>query len=139
MSSLENAKNFFSNCESGKGWEACKEYVKGNGSFNCQAAPFAEVTEIKDYVESMAGLANVTMPGSGFEIHSSALDQDTNTVLVFATFTGTHSGDGGPIPPTNKTTDSHYVFAMKMTDAGQVESVTKIWNSSWAFRELGWM
>jgi hypothetical protein len=139
MKSLENARNFFRNCESGKGWDACKDYVQGNGKFDCQSEPFAEVKEIKDYTEAMAGLANATMPGSSFEIHASALDENTNTVLVFATFIGTHSGEGGPIPPTNKTTNSHYVFAMQMNDQDLVQSMTKIWNSSWAFKELGWM
>jgi hypothetical protein len=139
MKSLENATNFFKNCESGKGWEACKDYVQGSGRFDCQAGPFAEVKEIKAYVESMAGLAGTTMPGSSFEIHASALDESSDTVLVFATFIGTHSGDGGPIPPTGKTTRSHYVFAMKMDDQDKVESITKVWNSNWAFAELGWM
>ena len=139
MKSLENATNFFKNCESGKGWEVCNEYVQGNGRFECQAGPFAEVNEIKAYVESMAGLTGTTMPGSSFEIHAAALDESTDTVLVFATFIGTHSGDGGPIPPTGKTTRSHYVFAMKMDDQDKVESIIKVWNSNWAFSELGWM
>ena len=31
-----------------------------------------------------------------------------------------------------------YVYVIKMNDAGKVAYVTKIWNSSWALRELGW-
>ena len=34
--------------------------------------------------------------------------------------------------------NSHYVYVIKMNDAGEVAHVTKIWNSSWALRELGW-
>jgi len=26
-----------------------------------------------------------------------------------------------------------------MNDEGKIESMTKIWNASWALRELGWM
>ena len=77
--------------------------------------------------------------GSSYEINASAYDNGKKTALFFATFTGTHSGDGGPIPPTNKTTNSQYVYALKMNDEGKIESMTKIWNSSWALRELGWM
>ena len=139
MNALENARKFFENCESGKGWDACKEYVAGNGKFTAQSEPFADMSEIKDYVDQMYGLAGVTMPGCSFEIHASAFDESTSTALIFATFTGTHSGEGGPVPPTNKTTNTHYVFACKMSDSGKVESLTKIWNSSWAFREIGWM
>ncbi len=139
MNLLENAIEFFQNCESAKGWEACKEYVQGNGQFSCQAEPLAEVNEIKDYVEWMAGLGNTALAGSSFEIHASALDEAAKTALVFATFTATHSGEGGPVPPTNKTAKSHYVFALKMNDQGLIESATKIWNSSWALKGLGWM
>lgn len=139
MNALENATQFFHNCESGKGWDACKSFVDGNGVFTAQSEPLAEVNQIKDYVDWMAGLCQVTMPGSGYTIHSASLDEANSTALFFATFTGTHSGDGGPVPPTNKTTNSHYVYAMKMTDAGLIESMTKIWNASWALREVGWM
>ena len=139
MNLLENAVTFFMNCETGKGWEACKDFVDGNGKFTCQADPLADVNELNAYVEWMAGLNSVTMPGSKVDIHASALDETNNTALVFATFTGTHTGEGGPVPPTNKTTDSHYVFSMEMSDQGLVQGVTKIWNSSWALKGLGWM
>ncbi len=139
MNLLENAVIFFSNCESAKGWEACKDYVDGNGKFTCEADPLAEVNEIKEYAEWMAGLGNTALAGSSFEIHAKALDEATNTALIFATFTATHSGEGGPVPPTNKTAHSHYVFALKMNNAGLVESAIKIWNSSWALKGLGWM
>ena len=139
MNSFKNAQSFFHNCESAKGWEACKAYVAENAKFNAQSEPLAEVTVVKDYVEWMAGLGTVTMPGCSYSISASAYDESKNTAIFFATFTGTHSGDGGPIPPTNKTTNTHYVYALKMNDDGKVESMTKIWNSSWALRELGWM
>ncbi|PTL98795.1 MAG: hypothetical protein DA407_17395 [Bacteroidetes bacterium] len=139
MNSFKNAQSFFHNCESAKGWEACKAYVSENAKFNAQSEPLAEVTDVKDYVEWMAGLGTVTMPGCSYSISASAYDESKNTAIFFATFTGTHSGDGGPIPPTNKTTNTHYVYALKMNDDGKVESMTKIWNSSWALRELGWM
>jgi hypothetical protein len=139
MKSFETATNFFHNCESAKGWEACKSYVEGNGKFTAQSEPLTEFKEIKDYVEWLAGLSNVTMPGCSYKVHASAFDDATNTAIFYATFTGAHSGDGGPLPPTNKTTNTDYVYSIKMNDHGLVESMTKIWNSSWALRELGWM
>ena len=139
MSAFENATSFFHNCESAKGWEACKDYVADNATFNAQSEPLVEVTKVKDYVEWMAGLGSITMPGCSYKINVSAYDKDNNTAIYLATFTGTHSGEGGPIPPTNKTTNSEYVYALKMNGVGKVESMTKVWNSSWALRELGWM
>lgn len=96
MTSFENATTFFHNCESAKGREACKEYVAENAIFNAQSEPLAEVTAVKYYVESMAGLGTVTMPGCSYQVSASAYDESTNTAVFFATFTGTHSGDGGP-------------------------------------------
>ena len=139
MNLLENAAKFFHNCESGKGWEACKEYVAENAAFNAQSEPLVEITNVKDYVDWLGGLVTITTPGCSYEIIASAFDQGKQTALFFATFMGTHSGDGGPVPPTNKTTNSHYVYALKMNGDGKVESMTKIWNASWALRELGWM
>jgi len=138
MKAFENAKNFFHNCESAKGWDACKNYVSENAKFNAQSEPLGEVTAVKEYVEWMEGLVSI-MPGCSYEIKASAYDEDNNTAIFFATFSGTHSGEGGPIPPTNKTTNSDYVYSLKMNAEGKVESMTKIWNSSWALRELGWM
>ena len=138
MNSFQNAEKFFHNCESLKGWDACKEYVADNASFTAQAEALADIKTVEAYVGWMAGLGTVTTPGCSYETHVSAYDEDSNTAIFFATFTGTHTGEG-PVPPTNKTTNSDYVYALKMNDAGKVESMTKIWNASWALRELGWM
>jgi len=139
MNSFENAEAFFHNCESGKGWDACKSYVAEGAKFIAQSEPLIEVKDVKTYVEWMAGLATITMPGCSYEIHSSAFDEANKKAIFFATFNGTHSGEGGPIPPTNKTTNSHYVYVLKMNNEGKVEYMTKIWNASWALSEVGWM
>ena len=59
--------------------------------------------------------------------------------LAFATFTGTHTGDGGPVDPTGKTANSHYVYAITVNDDNKVSHLVKIWNAPWALGELGWM
>ena len=46
--------------------------------------------------------------------------------------------DGGPVPPTQRETNSHYVYVLQMSDDGRVAQMTKIWNAPWALRELGW-
>ena len=139
MKAFENATKFFHNCESAKGWDACKDYVTENAQFNAQSEPLTDVKKVEDYVNWLAGLGTITMPGCSYKLHASAYDETNNTAIFFATFTGTHSGDGGPIPPSNKTTNTEYVYALKMDDEGKVETMTKIWNSSWALGELGWM
>ena len=139
MNVFENATNFFHNCESAKGWDSCKDYVADNAKFKCQSEALAGVSDVKTYVDWLYGLSTVTMPGCSYDVHASGFDEDNNTAIFFATFNGAHSGEGGPIPPTNKTTNTHYVYALKMNNDGKVESMTKIWNAPWALRELGWM
>jgi len=139
MDAFENASKFFHNCESAKGWDICKGYVADKAKFTSQSEALAGVKDVKTYVDWIYGLSTVTMPGCSYDLHVSAYDKDSNTAIFFSTFNGTHSGDGGPIPPTNKTTHTDYVYALKMNDEGKVESMTKIWNAPWALRELGWM
>ena len=138
MSAFDNAKAFFDACESGKGWEGCKEYVADNAGFSAQSEPIAEITDVEGYTEWMAGLVNGITPGATYDVHASAFDDATNTAPFFATFNGKHTADGGPVPPTNKETHSQYVYSLTMNEDGKVASMVKIWNAPWALTELGW-
>lgn len=139
MGLINNAEKFFHDCESIKGWDTCKEYVAENASFMAQCEPLKEIKTVNEYVDWITGFGSVTVPGCSYELHVSAYDEANQTAIFFATFTGTHTGEGGPVEPTNKTTNSHYVYAFKMNDEGKIAHMTKIWNASWALRELGWM
>ena len=139
MNLFENAEKFFHNCESAKGWEACKPYVADNAGFSAQSEPMAEITTVKEYAEMWQGLGGITLKGGSYEINASAYNEKSKTAIFFATYTGTHTGEGGPVPPTNKTTSTQYVYVVEMNDEGKVANVTKVWNASWALRELGWM
>jgi predicted ester cyclase len=66
-----------------------------------------------------------------------ATDADRKNVCAYGVFSGTHSAEGGPMPPTGKSTSTDYVYVMDFT-AGKISRMTKIWNSGWAMRELGW-
>ena len=66
-----------------------------------------------------------------------AIDQERNNVAVYAVFSGTHSGEGGPMPPTGKSTSTDYVYVMDFKD-GKISQMTKIWNSGLAMKDLGW-
>ena len=47
---------------------------------------------------------------------SFATDSERNNVALYAVFSGTHTGDGGPMPPTGKSTSSDYVYVMDFED-----------------------
>ena len=139
MSALTNASAFFHACESLKGWDECKQYVADDAGFSAQSEPLVDVSTVKDYVDWMTGFGNVTAAGCNYELHSSSYDNENSTAIFFATFTGSHVGEGGPVPPTNKTTNSHYVYVLKMNADDKIESMQKIWNAPWAMREFGWI
>jgi len=80
-------------------------------------------------------LLTVLTDGS-YEVKSFATDAESNNVSAYAVFTGTHLA-GGPIPPTGKTTKTDYVYVMQF-EGEKISHMTKIWNSGFALKELGW-
>lgn len=139
MSAFENATRFFHACEQSKGWEACREYAAEDAVFSAQAEPLVEIDTVQAYTEWMAAVGNGPLAGASYEIHASSYDDERNAAMFFATFTGRHVGEGGPVPPTDRETRTHYVYVLEMDDDGRVRKMTKIWNAPWALRELGWM
>lgn len=138
MSAFDNATKFFHACEGLEGWSGCQQYVAPGAKFMAQSEPLADIDTIEGYSEWMAGLGLNLMPGCGYDLHASAYDESTRTALFFGTFIGTHTGEGGPVPPTNKETRSHYVYTLTMDDNDKIANMVKIWNSGWALAELGW-
>lgn len=139
MTNFQNANSFFHACESIKGWDACKEFVAEGATFGGQCEPLIDIKTVKEYVEWMEGLGTVTAPGCTYKLHAASYDEANKTALFFATYTLTHTGEGGPVPPTNKTANADYVYSMTMDNNGMITGITKIWNASWTLRELGWM
>ena len=80
----------------------------------------------------------MTAPGATYDLHTAGWDDSTRTATFFATYHAKHTGEGGPVPPTNKETHSEYVDAETMNSEDKVQSMTKSWNDVWAMKELGW-
>ncbi len=136
MSDFETAKAFFDACETGKGWQACSRYCKPDASFSCQAQALADVTTLEGYTEWMKGLLT-PLPDGRYDLKAFAEDAERGVVLAFAVFHGTHSGEGGPVPPTGKKVAADYVYAMDF-DGGKIAHMTKIWNDGESLKALGW-
>ena len=139
MSAFDNATSFFHACESLKGWDGCKQYVAADAPFSAQSEPLVDVKTVQGYADWMMGFGTTTAKGCSYVLHASAYDEKTKTALFFATFTGSHVGEGGPVPPTHETTNSHYVYVLTMNGDDKVARMTKVWNAPWAMKELGWM
>ncbi|HEX3350011.1 MAG TPA: ester cyclase [Acetobacteraceae bacterium] len=77
------------------------------------------------------------MPDGRYDLKSFAIDEARKNVSVFATFHATHTGEGGPCPPTGKSTATDYVYVMHF-DGDKIKHMTKVWNAGYAMKELGW-
>jgi hypothetical protein len=77
------------------------------------------------------------LPDGRAEIRSFAIDAARDKALVYAVFTGTHTGDGGPVPPTRKHAEADYVCDMDF-NGDKVRRMTKIWNDTVTLQQLGW-
>jgi len=137
MSSITDvAEKFFEACETGKGWDGCKEYCTPDATFTAQAEPLADVKSLEAYADWMKGLCAI-MSDAGYEVKSMATDDARHNVSAYGVFSGTHTGEGGPLPPTGKRTSSDYVYVMDF-DGDKIKHMTKIWNAGWAMKDLGW-
>jgi predicted ester cyclase len=131
------ARKFFDACETGKGWEVCREYCQQKATFSAQAEPLADIDTLEAYTDWMKGLLTF-MPNGAYEVKAFATDEDRQCVCAYGVFSGTHTHDGGPCPPTGKTVGTDYVYVMDF-DGGKIRHMTKIWHSGLAMQQLGWV
>ena len=136
MTISDSARDFFEACETGKGWDGCKTWCHDDATFACQADALADVDTLAGYADWMQGLLG-TVPDGRYELKAFATDEARGAVVAAAVFHGTHSGDGGPVPPTGKTIAADYVYVMDF-DGDKIRHMTKIWNDGHSLRALGW-
>lgn len=137
MTAFENATNFFHACEAPEGWAGCKQYVADNAPFSAQSEPLVEINTVEGYCEWMAGFSAIA-PGANYDLHTSSYDEESGMAVFFATYHAKHTGEGGPVPPTQKETHSQYVYILTMNEDNKVAKMVKVWNAPWAMKELGW-
>jgi predicted ester cyclase len=131
------AKNFCEACEAGKGWEGCQEYCEPGATFSAQAEPLAETRTLQQYTDWMKGLLTF-MPDGRYALKSFATDEERESVCAYAVFSATHTGSGGPCPPTGKRVSTDHVRVMEF-DGDKIRHMTKIWHAGLAMKELGWV
>jgi predicted ester cyclase len=137
MASIRDvAERFFDACETGKGWEGCKQDCHPGATFAAQAEALAGVDTLQAYTEWAKNLL-ISLPDGGYEVRSFAVDEERNSVAAYGVFRGTHSGQGGPVPPTGKRAEADYVYVMEF-DGDKIRHMTKIWNDGITMQQLGW-
>jgi predicted ester cyclase len=132
----DTAQSFFDACETGKGWEGCKAYCHAGATFSAQAGALAGIDTLEGYTDWMKGLFT-PVPDGSYEIRSFAVDEARRNVSAYGVFRGTHTGQGGPVPPTGKKVEADYVYVMAF-DGDRIRHMTKIWNDGISLKQLGW-
>jgi len=133
---LESAKLFFDACETGKGWEVCKDYCHEDASFSAQAGAIAGIDTLAGYCQWMEDFFT-PVPDAHYELKFFAADEGRNTATAVAVFHGTQTGPGGPVPATGKTVAADYAYCMEF-DGDRIKHMTKIWNDTISLQQLGW-
>ena len=137
MSSIkETAERFYEACETGKGWEGTEQFCHPGATFSAQADALVDIDTMQAYTDWMKGLLT-PVPDGRYEVLSFAVDEERNNVSACGVFRGTHTGEGGPVPPTGKQIEADYVYVMQF-DGDKIRHMTKIWNDSFSLRQLGW-
>ena len=130
------ARQFFEACEAGRGWDTCKAWCTPDATFAAQAEPLTNVHTLREYCDWMKGLLTF-MPDGRYVVKSFATDDERHNVAAYGVFTATHTGEGGPCPPTGKSTTTDYVYVMDFA-GDKIRHMTKIWHAGLAMKELGW-
>ncbi len=137
MSQIKDiGRQYLDACETGKGWDGCQTFCHPGATFSAQAAALEGVATLEAYTEWMKGLFT-PVPDVRYELKSFAVDQDRGHVMAFAVFMGTHTADGGPVPPTGKRVEADYVYVMEF-DGDRIRHMTKIWNDGFSLAQMGW-
>ena len=91
---LGQAKSFFEACETGKGWDGCKEYCHPDATFSAQAGVLADVDSVQGYAEWMKGLLT-PIPDGHYELRFFAVDEERSCAA--ACFTGLKPDQAGRV------------------------------------------
>ena len=137
MTSLTGiAEKFFAACETGKGWEICKAYCSADATFSSQASPLNDVKTLAQYTDWMKAIIAL-FADARYEIKSFAIDEGRKNIVAYAIFHATHTGQGGPVPPTGRSMSTDYVYVMQF-EGERIVHMTKIWNAELALKQVGW-
>ena len=102
-----------------------------------EAGALAGIDTLQGYTDWMKNLLT-PVPDGRYEVRSFAVDVERQNVAAYGVFRGTHTGEGGPVPPTGRSIEADYVYVMQF-DEDKIRHVTKIWNDGISLQQLGWM
>ena len=81
----EIAEKFFEACETGKGWEVCRNFCTPDSTFTAQAAALTGVDTLQAYTDWMKGFFTLA-PDARYEVKAFAVDEGRNKAIAYAVF-----------------------------------------------------
>ncbi len=136
MSRSGTVHAFLDACETGKGWEVCKNWCHFGATFSCQEEPAANAITLAAYADWMMELLSRAKHGR-YVLKSFAMFDERVPVVAVAKFHGTHTCEGGPIPPTGSSIVSDYTYIMEFSGR-KICHLTKVWSDVHAVQSLVW-
>ena len=78
---LENARQFYEACDTGKGWGGCKQYCYPDATFSAQAGAMDGITTVEGYTNWMRDLFT-PIPDGHYELLFFAEDEIRESVVA---------------------------------------------------------
>ncbi|CAB9506226.1 expressed unknown protein [Seminavis robusta] len=140
---FDNCQICMTACDSGKGWQACKDQCVPDATFSCHNDTLGSMKTVQEYADFIA-LFGKACPNATWTTHDVFWDGTTHTAFFHCTYHVTHTvavPGLGPQTPTCKSSNANYCYIIK-TDPnrdGKITHVQKLWNDTWLLRDLGWI
>jgi len=140
MSTLEQtAERFLQTVKPGQGWEAWQPFCHPDAGFRKlgTSAVGMEVHEsLPDFAESTKVLVAL-FPDLRQELRSLAIDEEQDIAIAYMVTKGTHTGEGGPVPPTGQAFEVDVVWIMQFED-DRMRHLTLVMHDPVVDEQLGW-
>jgi len=140
MSAIRQAaERILQNVKPGHGWEAWQPYCHPDATFRKVGTSSVgmEVHEsLPAFAESTKVMAAL-FPDIREEVRSLAIDEEQDIAIAHVVIKGTHTGDGGPVPPSGKAFEVDVAYVMHL-DGDRLRHLTMIMHDLVVDKQLGW-
>ncbi len=122
--------------DAGEGWDTCRAFCQPGATFAFKGALLRGIDTVEAYTEWIKANQQ-TFPDFGGDVGAVGVDEARGCVLVYGANWGTHTGEGGPVPPTGKRFEVEGVNVI--TFAGdKIRHMTLVVNEAAIAEQLGW-
>jgi predicted ester cyclase len=111
-------------------------FVSKDCTYQCAAYP--EQKNFAEHVNFVHSLVEGPMPDFGYIVKAIATNE--SQVIINGTIHGTHTGEGGPVEPSNPPLKGYADFSITFTvnEDGMIVNVWEIMDASSLWKQLGW-